>query len=123
MLSPGLRLSQRPSAFLTHSVVICVHMVCEGQEQAATKERKGPRTGTRGAGRETMLDTEAFREFKKGIDRIKLQNPNKALRHIRRAVELENHHPFYLSHLGLVLAQAEHKQHKAEEIYVSAFEV
>src|SRR2546428_4723618 len=67
-----------------------------------------------------MLDTEAFREFKKGIDLIKLQNPNKALHHIRRAVELENHNPFYLSHLGLVLAQAEHKWHKAEEICVSA---
>ncbi len=96
-------------------------MVCEGQEQAATKERKGAPTDTGGAGKETMmLDTEAFREFKKGIDLIKLQNPNKALHHIRRAVELENHNPFYLSHFGLVLAQAEHKWHKAEEICVSA---
>src|SRR5262249_3853593 len=39
-----------------------------------------------------------------------------ALGHIRRAAELEQHNPFYMSYLGLALARAEHQWAKAEEL-------
>lgn len=84
------------------------------------KNERGRAPASRGADKGTMLDTEAFREFKKGIEQLKLQNPRKALPFIRRAVELEKSNPFYLSHLGLVLAQTQHKWHKAQEICVTA---
>lgn len=63
-----------------------------------------------------MLETEAFREFKQGLDRIRDADSERALEHMRRAVQLEEHNPFYLSYLGLLLARTERKWGEAEEL-------
>ena len=62
-----------------------------------------------------MVDTEAFREFKQALDRMRDSDAEHALPHIRRAVELEALNPFYISYLGVVLARAEQKWGEAEE--------
>jgi Flp pilus assembly protein TadD len=62
-----------------------------------------------------MVDTEAFREFKQALDRMRDADAEHALPHIRRAVELEAQNPFYISYLGVVLARAEQKWAEAEE--------
>jgi Flp pilus assembly protein TadD len=62
-----------------------------------------------------MVDTEAFREFKQALDRMRDSDAEHALPHIRRAVELEAQNPFYISYLGVVLARAEQKWGEAEE--------
>ena len=62
-----------------------------------------------------MVDTEAFREFKQALDRMRDSDAEHALPHIRRAVELEAQNPFYISYLGVVLARAEQKWGEAVE--------
>lgn len=74
---------------------------------------------TRSEGR-FMLDTEAFGEFRKALSFIRDGKVETALPHIRRAAELEQHNPFYMSYLGLALARAEHQWAKAEELCDSA---
>ncbi len=63
-----------------------------------------------------MIDSEAFHEFKQGLTLLYDEYPEKALAHMRRAVELEKHNPYYLSYLGLSLARAERKWAEAEEL-------
>lgn len=63
-----------------------------------------------------MIDTEAFVEFKKALTLLRNEYPDKALAHIRRAVDLEKHNPYYLSYMGVVLARAEQKWAEAEEL-------
>jgi len=70
-----------------------------------------------------MLNTEAFREFKQGLDRLRDADPDQALAHMRGAVELENHNPFYLSYLGLLLARTERKWGEAEELCSNALKM
>ena len=67
-----------------------------------------------------MIDTAAFREFKQGLNRMRDADPERALVHIRRAVELESNNPFYLSYLGVLLARAERKWGDAEELCQAA---
>jgi len=62
-----------------------------------------------------MVDTEAFREFKQALDRMRDSDAEHALPHIQRAVELEAQNPFYISYLGVVLARAEQKWGEAVE--------
>ena len=62
-----------------------------------------------------MVDTQAFREFKQALDRMRDSDAEHALPHIRRAVELEAQNPFYISYLGVVLARAEQKWGEAVE--------
>lgn len=70
-----------------------------------------------------MLDTEAFREFKKGLDRLREADPERALEHMRRAVELDQCNPFYLSYLGLLLARTERQWAEAEELCETALKM
>ncbi len=67
-----------------------------------------------------MVDTEAFREFKQALGHVREAELNRALVHIRRAVELERQNPFYLSYLGLLLARAEQKWSEAEDLCTAA---
>jgi Flp pilus assembly protein TadD len=67
-----------------------------------------------------MLDTEAFGEFRKALGMMRDGYAEKALPHIQKAVELEQHNPFYKSYLGLALARAEQKWAQAEELCDSA---
>ena len=63
-----------------------------------------------------MIDTEAFREFKQALTFLRDNYPIKALTHMRRAVELDTHNPYYRSYLGVVVARAERKWAEAEEL-------
>jgi Flp pilus assembly protein TadD len=67
-----------------------------------------------------MMDTEAFREFKTGLSFLRDRHAEKALPHMRRAVELEKNNPYYMSYLGVVLARSEGKWGEAERLCDSA---
>jgi Flp pilus assembly protein TadD len=67
-----------------------------------------------------MMDTEAFREFKTGLSFLRDKHADKALPHMRRAVELEKNNPYYISYLGVVLARSEGKWGEAERLCDSA---
>jgi predicted Zn-dependent protease len=67
-----------------------------------------------------MLDTEAFSEFRKALGYMRDGYSDKALPHIRHAAELEEHNPFYMSYLGVVLARTEQRWAEAEQLCDSA---
>jgi Flp pilus assembly protein TadD len=67
-----------------------------------------------------MMDTEAFQEFKTGLTLLRDNYAQKALPHMRRAVELEKNNPYYMSYLGVVLARSEQKWGEAENLCDSA---
>ncbi len=67
-----------------------------------------------------MMDTEAFREFKTGLTFLRDNYAQKALPHMRRAVELDKNNPYYMSYLGVVLARSEQKWGEAERLCDSA---
>src|SRR5438046_4028144 len=67
-----------------------------------------------------MMDTEAFREFKTGLTRLRDNYAMKALPHMRRAVDLDKNNPYYMSYLGVVLARSERKWGEAERLCDSA---
>jgi Flp pilus assembly protein TadD len=67
-----------------------------------------------------MMDTEAFREFKTGLNLLRDDYAAKALPHMRRAVDLDKNNPYYLSYLGVVLARSEKKWGEAERLCDSA---
>jgi tetratricopeptide (TPR) repeat protein len=71
------------------------------------------RLGRRG---ETMMDTEAFREFKTGLTLLRDNYAVKALPHMKRAVDLDKNNPYYMSYLGVVLARSEQKWGEAERL-------
>jgi Flp pilus assembly protein TadD len=48
----------------------------------------------------------ALSEFKEGLTLLRNNYPGSALLHMRRAVELDNQNPYYLSFLGLTVATA-----------------
>ena len=61
-----------------------------------------------------MMDTEAFREFKTGLNLLRDNYADRALPHMRRAVDLDRNNPYYMSYLGVVLARSEKKWGEAE---------
>ena len=63
-----------------------------------------------------MIDTEAYREFKQALTLLRDNYAIRALPHMRRAVELDTHNPYYRSYLGVVLARAERRWAEAEEL-------
>src|SRR6204780_2400490 len=63
-----------------------------------------------------MMDTEAFREFKAGLTLLRDNYANKALPHMKRAVDLDRNNPYYMSYLGVVLARSEQKWGEAERL-------
>jgi Flp pilus assembly protein TadD len=67
-----------------------------------------------------MMDTEAFREFKTGLNLLRDNYADRALPHMRRAVDLDKNNPYYMSYLGVVLARSEKKWGEAEKLCDSA---
>src|ERR1041385_4127803 len=67
-----------------------------------------------------MMDTEAFREFKTGLTLLRDRHADKAVPHMRRAVDLDKNNPYYMSYLGVVLARSEQKWAEAEKLCDSA---
>jgi Flp pilus assembly protein TadD len=67
-----------------------------------------------------MMDTEAFREFKTGLNLLRDDYADRALPHMRRAVDLDKNNPYYMSYLGVVLARSEKKWGEAESLCDSA---
>src|SRR5262249_3523277 len=67
-----------------------------------------------------MMDTEAFREFKTGLTLLRDNYANKALPHMRRAMDLDKNNPYYMSYLGVVLARSEQRWGEAERLCDSA---
>src|SRR3977135_1980846 len=63
-----------------------------------------------------MMETEAFREFKTGLNLLRDNYAEKALPHMRRAVDLDRNNPYYMSYLGVVLARSERKWGEAEKL-------
>src|SRR4030088_860159 len=63
-----------------------------------------------------MMETEAFREFKTGLNLLRDNYAEKALPHMRRAVDLDRNNPYYMSYLGVVLARSERKGGEAERL-------
>jgi Flp pilus assembly protein TadD len=67
-----------------------------------------------------MTETEAFREFKTGLNLLRDNHAARALPHMRRAVDLDRNNPYYMSYLGVVLARSERKWGEAERLCDSA---
>ncbi|MDP9338006.1 MAG: tetratricopeptide repeat protein [Acidobacteriota bacterium] len=67
-----------------------------------------------------MMDTEAFREFKTGLNLLRENYADRALPHMRRAADLDKNNPYYMSYLGVVLARSEKKWGEAESLCDSA---
>ena len=67
-----------------------------------------------------MTETEAFREFKTGLNLLRDNHAEKALPYMRRAVDLDRNNPYYMSYLGVVLARSERKWGEAERLCDSA---
>jgi tetratricopeptide (TPR) repeat protein len=55
-------------------------------------------------------------EFRKGIELLKNEYPQKALVRFRRAFESDKHNPYYISFLGLSMARAQRKWDQASEL-------
>jgi tetratricopeptide (TPR) repeat protein len=55
-------------------------------------------------------------EFKKGVELLKNEYPQKALVRLRYAFESDQHNPYYISFLGLAIARAQRKWDKASEL-------
>ena len=56
-----------------------------------------------------MTDTVALIEFKQGVRMLCDSHPQNALEHFRKAVDLDQHNPYYISFVGVSLARAERK--------------
>lgn len=54
-------------------------------------------------------------EFKRGLEMLKKRAPLGALMHLRRAVDMDESNPYYLSFLGLALAQSSGRVADAEQ--------
>src|SRR5258708_17461498 len=54
-------------------------------------------------------------EFRKGVELLKNEYPEKALVRLRRAFESDKRNPYYISFLGLSMARAEQKLDQALE--------
>jgi Flp pilus assembly protein TadD len=65
-------------------------------------------------------DSEAMRDFKSGIRRLRDKSYASALTYFRRANELERNNPYFISYYGLALALAERKWADAERLCESA---
>lgn len=55
-------------------------------------------------------------EFKKGVELLKNEYPQKALVRLRRAFESDKRNPYYISFLGLSIARAQRKWDQASEL-------
>jgi Flp pilus assembly protein TadD len=56
-----------------------------------------------------MADNPALAKFKQGINLLRDGHSNEALEYLRRAAELKQQEPYYLSFLGVCVARAQRK--------------
>ena len=56
-----------------------------------------------------MTESIALTEFKQGVRLLRDSQPDNALEHFRKAVDLEQKNPYYISFTGLALARAQRK--------------
>src|SRR6202051_5406891 len=61
-----------------------------------------------------MIQVEAFQEFRAGLTFLRGGDANKALPHLKCALEQEPSNPFYISYMGVAIAAAEQKWAEAE---------
>lgn len=62
-------------------------------------------------------------DFKEAVDFLKNEYPDKAVPRLRRALESDEHNPYYLSFLGLALARAEKNWDEAAELCEKAIQL
>ncbi len=67
-----------------------------------------------------MIQVEAFQEFRAGLTFLRGGDANKALPHLKCALEEEPANPFYISYMGVAIAATEQKWAEAEELCRSA---
>ena len=67
-----------------------------------------------------MVHLEAFQEFRSGLSFLRGGDAQKALPHLRTALNCEPQNPFYISYVGLALAASEQKWAEAEKLCHSA---
>ena len=67
-----------------------------------------------------MIQVEAFQEFRTGLAFLRGGDANKALPHLKCALEEEPANPFYISYMGVAIAATEQKWAEAEELCRSA---
>ena len=67
-----------------------------------------------------MIQIESFQEFRAGLALLRGGEANKALPHLRSALEQEPSNPFYISYMGVAIAAAEQKWAEAEKLCHSA---
>lgn len=70
-----------------------------------------------------MNASQGLSEFKRGLELLRNNYPGSALLHLRRAVELDNDNPYYLSFLGVSVANALHKWADAEVLCETALKL
>src|ERR1700674_4093592 len=68
----------------------------------------------------TMIQIEAFQEFRSGLAFLRGGDAHKALPHLRCALDQEPGNPFYISYMGVAMAAAEQKWAEAEKLCHSA---
>lgn len=61
-------------------------------------------------------ELDAMVEFKKGVELLKNEYPQKALVKLRHAFESDKHNAYYISFLGLAIARAQRKWDQASEL-------
>jgi tetratricopeptide (TPR) repeat protein len=66
---------------------------------------------------------DSIEEFKKGVEMLKSANPQKALLRFRRAFEVDQHNPYYISFLGLSIARAQRNWDQASELCEIAVQI
>jgi len=67
-----------------------------------------------------MIQIEAFQEFRAGLTYLRGGDANKALPHLRSALDQEPDNPYYISYVGVAVAAAEQKWAEAEKLCHSA---
>lgn len=69
------------------------------------------------------IELDAMEEFRKGVELLKNEYPQKALVSLRRAFESDKHNAYYSSFLGLAIARAERKWDQASALCEIAVEL
>jgi tetratricopeptide (TPR) repeat protein len=64
----------------------------------------------------STTDFDPMDEFRKGVEFLKNEYPQKALVSLRRAFESDKHNAYYSSFLGLAIARAQRKWDQASEL-------
>jgi len=70
-----------------------------------------------------QAEQDSMAEFKKGVELLKSEYPQKALVRLRRAFEGDMHNPYYISFLGLAIARAQRNWDQASELCEIAVQI